>query len=78
MNRFPGTTISEDRDAMIYGRNRRMEAAHDRITAALCDIEESAWEDVAAENQDSLDDQDCDHAEARAAKLERLLKALKE
>lgn len=67
--RFEQSSISEDRDALCYSRELRMEAAQKRIAAVVERLTLAAWDDI--QDADKASESEVQQAEERARLMER-------
>jgi hypothetical protein len=73
--RFAAPSLADDRSAMRSIRYERMIAAHAGIAAALSELADLGWLDVASEHYPQPADQDCEHAESRVQALQAAIEA---
>ena len=73
MDRFPGTTIAEDRAAMATQLQDDLRKQVGRIVTVLAALDDYAWEGVAAPEADDITQADVDQACTRADHLINLL-----
>ena len=73
--RFSAPSLADDRQAMRSIRHGRMLAAHAGIAAALSELADLGWLDVASEHYPQPADQDCEHAESRVKALQAAIDA---
>lgn len=67
--RFEQSSISEDRDALCYSRELRMERAHQRIAAVIEKLTLAAWDDI--QDPDKASESEVQQAEERVRHMER-------